>query len=261
VNFDVDGDALKTEHKTFLDGQVVPILRQGDTLCFLRGEASHTGSDAHNLDLSKRRADNVRAFLTARGVAPGRIREQFVGESLAGSFPGENAEARAVSLLVARTAPVPPPNPTPTPKPAATTTQFRVRLLAGLSRGLGPAQVELLFFQIWAPSLSLTTFYEYLSGGLGKGAGVSLSATMKGPFNDFATTSAIATTDFAGAARFTTSGIGPFSVNFLNFMSLPSGVKTVPNPLKIQTGFTIGIGMSSSVGKMTPGFTGPFSGP
>lgn len=261
VNFDVDGDAVKVEHKVFLDGQVVPILRQGDTICFLRGEASHTGTDAHNLELSQRRADNVRAFLASRGVPPARVREQFVGESLAGSFPGENADARAVSLLVARTAPLPPPPSPPAPKPAPTTTQFKVRLLGGLSRGIGPAQIEVLFFQVWAPSLSVTTFYEYLSGGFGKGRGVALSATLKGPFNDFATSAPIATTDFGGAARYTTSGVGPFSVNFLNFMGLPPGVKTIPNPLKIDTGFTVGLGMSSSVGSMNRGFTGPFSGP
>ncbi len=64
-----------------------------------------------------------------------------------------------------------------------------------------------------------------------------------------------------GAARFTTSGVGPFSVNFLNMMGLPSGVATVPNPLKIDTGFTVGLGLSTSLGNMLRGFTGPFSGP
>lgn len=261
ANFDVDGDTLKPEHKAFLDGQVVPILRQGDSLCILRGEASHTGSDAHNLELSKRRAESVQLFLTSRGATPARVRVQFVGESLAGSFPGENADARAVSVLVVRTVPVPPPNPTPTPAPVVKTTQFKVRLLGGLSRGFGPLQFETLFFQVWAPSLSLTTFYEYAAGGLGKGRGLALSATLKGPFNDFATSAPISTTDFGGAARFSTTGFGPFSVNFLNFAGLPPGVKTIPNPLKIQTGFTVGLGMSSSVGKMNRGFTGPFTGP
>lgn len=122
-------------------------------------------------------------------------------------------------------------------------------------------QVEKIFFQIWAPSLSLTTFYEYSSAGVGKGVGASMSVTLKGPFNDFSTTSAISTTDFSGAARFTTSGVGPFSVNFLNLMGLPSGVATMSNPLKIDTGFTVGLGLSTSLGNMLSGFTGPFLGP
>jgi hypothetical protein len=262
ANFDIDGDALKAEHKTFLDAQVVPILRTPDSICILRGEASQTGSDAHNLDLSRRRAQSVLSFLTSRGVPSSHVRVQFVGESLAGSFPGENADARAVSVLVARTAAVPVSNPEPKPEPEPkTTTKFKVRLLGGLSSSVFVAQIEKLFFQIWAPSLSLTTFYEYSSAGVGKGAGASISVTLKGPFNDFSTTSAIATTDFGGAARFTTSGVGPFSVNFLNMMGLPSGVATVPNPLKIDTGFTVGLGLSTSVGNMLRGFTGPFSGP
>lgn len=262
TNFDIDGDALKAEHKAFLDARVVPILRTADSIGILRGEASHTGSDAHNLDLSRRRAQNVLGFLASRGVPPVRVRLQFVGESLAGSFQGESADARAVSVLVARTATVPAPTPAPTPAPAPkTATKFKIRLLGALSSGIGVAQIEKLFFQIWAPSLSLTTFYEYSSVGFGKGAGASMSVTLKGPFNDFATTSAIATTDFSGAARFTTSGVGPFSVNFLNMMGLPSGVATVPNPLKIDTGFTVGLGLSTSLGNMLRGFTGPFSGP
>lgn len=263
VNFDIDGDALKAEHKTFLDAEIVPILKRVDSICILRGEASHTGSDAHNLALSKRRAQNVQSFLTLRGVPPTRVRVQFVGESLAGSSLAENAEARAVSVLVARTAVVPPPRPepTPAPAPAKTTTKFKIRMLGALSSGVGVVQIEKIFFQIWAPTLSLTTFYEYSSAGFGKGAGVSMSVTLKGPFNDFTTTSAIATTDFDGAARFTTSGVGPFSVNFLNMMGLPPGVATMPNPLKIDTGFTVGLGLSTSVGNMLPGFTGPFSGP
>jgi hypothetical protein len=94
-------------------------------------------------------------------------------------------------------------------------------MLGGLSSSLLVAQIEKIFFQIWAPSLSVTTFYEYSSVGVGKGAGASMSATLEGPFNDFSTTSAISTTDFGGAARFTTSGVGPFSVNFLNLMGEP----------------------------------------
>jgi hypothetical protein len=263
VNFDIDGDAVKAEHKVFLDAQVVPLLRLPDALCILRGEASHTGSDAHNLDLSKRRAQNVLTFFASRGVFASRVRVQFVGESLAGASLAENSEARAVSVLVARTVRVPSPTPpTPTPKPVVDkTTLFKIRLLGALSSTAGAAQIESMFFQIWAPSLSLTTFYNYLSGGIGKSVGPPLSVTLKGPFNDFSTTAPIRTVDFAGPARFTTAGTGPFTVNFLNMMGLPPGVATIPNPLKINTGFTVGLGLSTSVGKMNPGFTGPFTGP
>jgi hypothetical protein len=262
VNFDIDGDTPKAEHKAFIDKEVVPILSKADSFCILRGEASHTGSDAHNMDLSKRRADNVQTYLVSRGVPAQRVRVQFVGESLAGKFVGESAEARGVSLLVARTVPVPVPKPDPEPAPASkTTTKFKVRLLGGLSTGFGSAAFETLFFQVWAPSLSMTSFYEYSSQGAGKSRGPALSVTLKGPFNDFSTTAPITTSDFGGHARFSTSGFGPYSVNYLNFMTLPDGVATIPNPLKLDTGFTVGIGMSTTIGDMILGFTGPFVGP
>jgi hypothetical protein len=44
-------------------------------------------------------------------------------------------------------------------------------------------------------------------------------------------------------------------------MGLPPGVATKPNPLKLETGFTVGLGLSTSVGTMKRGFTGPFTGP
>ena len=88
-----------------------------------------------------------------------------------------------------------------------------------------------------------------------------MSATLSGPFNDFQTTKALAVTDFGGAARFTTAGTGPYTINFLNIMGLPPGTATIPNPLKLDTGFTVGFGASTSVGRLIPGFTGPFTGP
>ena len=92
----------------------------------------------------------------------------------------------------------------------------------------------------------------YSSEGVGKGVikGLPVSATMKGPWNDFITNSAIRVSQFAGAARFTTAGAGPWTSNHLNMMGLPKGVSTVPAVLKINTGFTIGAGASTSVGTM-----------
>jgi hypothetical protein len=77
---------------------------------------------------------------------------------------------------------------------------------------------------------------------------------MKGPWNDFKTNSAIRVSQFVGAARFTTGGFGQWTSNHLNMMGLPKGVSTVPTVLELlelTTGFTIGIGASTSVGEMT----------
>ena len=92
----------------------------------------------------------------------------------------------------------------------------------------------------------------YSSGGVGKGLikGMNLSATMKGPWNDFTTNSPIRVSQFGGATRFTTGGAGKWTSNHLNIMGLPRNVSTVPPVLDISTGFTIGIGASTSLGTL-----------
>ena len=76
------------------------------------------------------------------------------------------------------------------------------------------------------------------------------SATMPGDWNDFSTNKPLAVNQFGGPARFTTGGAGPWTKNYINFMGLPPGTMTVPNPLPFSTGFTIGIGAGTSVGTM-----------
>ena len=63
-------------------------------------------------------------------------------------------------------------------------------MLGGLAGSAGPFQVENIFFQIADTKNRTTAFYTYTSEGVGKGLikGLNLSATMKGPWNDFRTT-------------------------------------------------------------------------
>ena len=75
--------------------------------------------------------------------------------------------------------------------------------------------------------------------------------TRKGEWNNFQTNSPIRVSQFEGAARFTTAGVGNWTSNHLNMMGLPKGVSTIPVVLDIQTGFTFGIGASTSAGLMT----------
>jgi hypothetical protein len=66
----------------------------------------------------------------------------------------------------------------------------------------------------------------------------------------------------SGAARFTTGGAGNHTLNFLNIMSMPRGTATIPNPLSISTGFTVGIGGSTTIGALErTGPAMPFAGP
>ncbi len=260
-NYDVDVDALKTEHIAFLDGSVVPIVTGSHSRIWLQGQASHTGTASHNLELSHRRALRVSEFLKTRGVLAERIQVDWVGDSLAGPR-GEQDGQRAVSLLAATLGTLPRPTPPPQPAPASpTNTVFQIRLLGALSGGLGPVSLERLFFQIWDQRSAVTSFYLYSSAGFGKSRGAAMSATLRGPWNQFTTTGPLGVEEFGGAARFTTGGVGPWTVNYLNMMGLPRGLATSPRSLKISTGFTVGLGMSSTVGELTLGLTGPFTGP
>jgi hypothetical protein len=66
--------------------------------------------------------------------------------------------------------------------------------------------------------------------------------------------------EFAGSARFATAGGGPWSINYFNMMGLPRAIATEPNPLKINTGITVGLGLSSTVGLLTLRSTGRLNG-
>jgi len=263
-NYDIDGADPKPEHLAFLSARVLPILTSGSARCWLQGGASHTGGESYNLMLSKARVDKVAAYLASRGASRSRLLLSHVGESMASMTVAEADGDRAVSLLCAPLmAPPVRRDSTPPVNIPKTTSQFRIRELGGLSGGIGPALAETIYFQIWDPKNQITTFYQYTAAGIGKGVkgGPPISATLQGPWNDFITTAPMGTDEFAGAARFTTAGAMWWTWNSVNFMGLPRGIKTDPNPLEINTGFTVGAGASSSAGKMVRGPTYPFSGP
>jgi hypothetical protein len=259
-NYDIDVDKPKPEHLAFLTTRVVGILVGRRARIFLQGSASSTGTTAHNLALSQRRAGNVASFLQSRGVSATQIQVDAVGESLASTKIPENTDDRAVSLLaVPLFAPPPVPQPPPPAAVTPTATTFKIRMLGGLSGG-ELLSVDQLFFQIWDPAHGVTSIYVYSGAGKGVSA-LPISATLQGPFNDFNTTGPVAVNEFGGFARFIAGGIGPFTSNHLNMMSMPRGTRTNPNPLSLSTGFTVGAGVSTSAGKMILQFTGPFTGP
>jgi len=251
-NFDVDGDSIKHEHRMFILDKVVPLLQDDRGHIWMQGSASRTGTNAYNMGLSKRRVHNIAMVLRASGVIDRQMQLDAVGEEQAQAHQMEDETDRAVDLVVIPIAKESPPPQKKIPPPPPVSTDFKIRLLGGLTGSAGPFQVENCFFQIADTKNSLTSFYVFSSAGVGKGLikGLNLSATMKGPWNDFKTNSAIRVSQFDGAARFTTGGVGPWTSNHLNMMGLPKGVSTVPRVLDLTTGFTIGIGASTSVGDM-----------
>jgi hypothetical protein len=134
-------------------------------------------------------------------------------------------------------------------------------VLAALGAG-EVGTVDRIYIQIWDVSHSVTCFYEYTGGGIGASV-LPIGGTLSGPWNDFRTTGPVAVVEFGGPARFTTAGAGPWTVNYLNMMGMPRGTATSPNPLSLSTGFTMGLGASTTVGGMIPADPNPwpFSGP
>jgi hypothetical protein len=98
-NFDDDDDVVKPEHRLWLDLNAVPLLRPNNgAKAFLNGTASRIGAADYNRDLSRRREENVKRYLTSKGVSPGRLTTTFSGEDLSVSRLQDDERDRAVCV-------------------------------------------------------------------------------------------------------------------------------------------------------------------
>jgi outer membrane protein OmpA-like peptidoglycan-associated protein len=99
VTFDVDSTVISPSFQASLDKVAQSMIQYPNSLIDIYGHTDSTGSDAYNLDLSKRRADSVGRYLGMRGVSSSRIQTQGMGES----YPvADNAtpEGRALNRRV-----------------------------------------------------------------------------------------------------------------------------------------------------------------
>src|SRR5690348_14497083 len=92
-NFDIDGDSPKHEHVQFLVSKVVPLLTNNGGHIWMQGSASRTGSDAYNMDLSRRRVRKVADVLAGRGILKIQMQLDAVGESMSFGPKAEDPEA------------------------------------------------------------------------------------------------------------------------------------------------------------------------
>jgi len=143
----------------------------------------------------------------------------------------------------------PPVVPSPPPR-ASKSTSFSVRLLAAIGVGAGIGG-EVLFFQFWDMTNNLTAFYIYAGGGISVSASVMPKGTGTSPgiWNPFTTVAPVSVGSFASAARFTTAGCGPWTVNYLNVIADEGSGKALY--LSLSTGVTWGAGASTTVGRLT----------
>ncbi len=81
VFFDWDKDEITPAASAILDNAAAAYASTGQASVTLAGHADRSGSDAYNVGLSQRRANNVRSYLAGRGVPDGSITTEAFGES------------------------------------------------------------------------------------------------------------------------------------------------------------------------------------
>ena len=81
VFFDWDRDEITPAAAQILDNAAAAYAQTGSASVTLAGHADRSGSDAYNVGLSQRRANNVRSYLAGRGVPDGSITTEAFGES------------------------------------------------------------------------------------------------------------------------------------------------------------------------------------
>jgi OOP family OmpA-OmpF porin len=82
VYFDYDKDQIRPEYQDFLVRLVRVVDGHSDLRIRVTGHTDADGSDAYNIDLSKRRAQALIDFFVSKGLKANRIEIDFKGESL-----------------------------------------------------------------------------------------------------------------------------------------------------------------------------------
>jgi outer membrane protein OmpA-like peptidoglycan-associated protein len=80
VTFAVDSTTISPAMRDVLDRVAASMIEYPNSLIDVMGHTDSTGSDAYNLDLSRRRAEAVTNFLVSRGVARSRVESIGYGE-------------------------------------------------------------------------------------------------------------------------------------------------------------------------------------
>ncbi len=81
VNFDNDKDTLRPDAIAILDEAAATLKRYPGMKVEVAGHTDNRSSDAHNLDLSQRRAKAVMDYFVGKGVEAGRLSAKGYGEA------------------------------------------------------------------------------------------------------------------------------------------------------------------------------------
>jgi outer membrane protein OmpA-like peptidoglycan-associated protein len=102
LTFETGKDVIKTESFPFLDELAGVLAKAKDWKLLIVGHTDDVGSDAFNLDLSKRRANSVKNYLVSKGVVDAMVTTDGKGETMP-LVPNDSAENRATNRRVAFT--------------------------------------------------------------------------------------------------------------------------------------------------------------
>lgn len=99
VNFATNKADLTATSKANLDKVVNVFLEFSDTNILVQGHTDSTGSEAYNMELSKKRANSVVDYLKSKGVAANRLSMEGLGQSMP-RFDNSTAEGRSKNRRV-----------------------------------------------------------------------------------------------------------------------------------------------------------------
>jgi len=103
VLFDIDSAVVKPASRGALDEASQVLVEYPKTAIVVQGHTDATGSEAHNQELSERRAGAVVAYLTGRGIEPARMVPVGYGEGqpvASNDTTSGRAQNRRVDLLL-----------------------------------------------------------------------------------------------------------------------------------------------------------------
>ncbi|MDH3830280.1 MAG: OmpA family protein, partial [Gammaproteobacteria bacterium] len=102
VNFHHDTADLTQDAMNILDGVARTLLSHPQIRLEVAGHTDSSGDDAYNLDLSQRRAEAVRNYLTSKGINAGMLGAHGYGEERpveVNATAAGRAENRRVELI------------------------------------------------------------------------------------------------------------------------------------------------------------------
>ena len=79
ITFEFDSDVIRPESFPVLDEAYEALALYPQLLLLVEGHTSAEGERDHNMDLSQRRADSVKRYLTDKGIDPERVQTQGFG--------------------------------------------------------------------------------------------------------------------------------------------------------------------------------------